>query len=164
MREPRRCWTHVGVGPAVLDTAIWWGQDGCVKGAWREPGRRPTAYRAPSFTIVPRSYWALDILQEEGFRVDSSLFPVAHPRYGNPRGPRQPFRLGEPGNDLLVLPMTTLRVMGVNLPFSGGGYFRLFPAGLLHQHHAVGHTLLEFAFVVKRAAFSGGSNDHGTAA
>jgi polysaccharide deacetylase family protein (PEP-CTERM system associated) len=89
-------------------------------------GYAPVLYRAPSFTITRRSYWALHILREEGFRIDSSIFPVAHTRYGNPRGPREPFLLG--GQDgLLVLPMTTLRVAGMNFAFSGGGYFRLFP-------------------------------------
>ncbi len=87
-------------------------------------GAPVTLYRAASFTIVPRSYWALEILAEEGFRVDSSLFPVSHPRYGNPRGPREPFVLAD---ELLVMPMTTLRLPGRNLPFSGGGYFRLLP-------------------------------------
>ena len=91
-------------------------------------GKAPVAFRAASFTILPQNYWALRVLQEEGFRVDSSLFPVSHPRYGNPRGPREPFRLGEgSGDDLLVLPMTTLRLPWRNFPFSGGGYFRLFP-------------------------------------
>ena len=91
-------------------------------------GVAPTAYRAASFTIIPRNYWALDILREEGFRVDSSIFPVSHPRYGNPGGPREPFRLGDGDeNDLLALPMTTLRVPPKNFAFSGGGYFRLFP-------------------------------------
>ena len=95
-------------------------------------GEAPTAFRAASFTILPRNYWALSILREEGFRIDSSLFPVAHPRYGNPRGPREPFRLGDGGeDDLLVLPMTTLRLLGRNFPFSGGGYFRLFPLPML---------------------------------
>jgi polysaccharide deacetylase family protein (PEP-CTERM system associated) len=95
-------------------------------------GQVPRAFRAASFTILPRNYWALEILREEGFRIDSSLFPVAHPRYGNPRGPREPFRLGSgTDDDLLVLPMTTLRLPGRNFPFSGGGYFRLFPAPLV---------------------------------
>ncbi len=89
-------------------------------------GQAVHLYRAPSFTITPPAYWALQILAEEGFRIDSSLFPVSHPRYGNPRGPRQPFVLGSV-EGLLVLPMTTLRLPGRNLPFSGGGYFRLLP-------------------------------------
>lgn len=95
-------------------------------------GSAPLAFRAASFTILPQNYWALAILREEGFRIDSSIFPVAHPRYGNARGPRTPFRLGEGDDrDLLVLPMTTLRMLGRNLPFSGGGYFRLFPTALI---------------------------------
>jgi polysaccharide deacetylase family protein (PEP-CTERM system associated) len=95
-------------------------------------GQPPSCYRAASFTIVARNYWALEILREEGFRVDSSLFPVRHPRYGNPRGPRAPFILGEArAAGLLVLPMTTLRLAGSNFPFSGGGYFRLLPLSVL---------------------------------
>ena len=89
-------------------------------------GYAPTLYRAPSFTITPTSYWALEILAEEGFRVDSSIFPVAHPRYGNAGGPRDPFRLAH-ADGLLVLPMTTWRPAGFNIPFSGGGYFRMLP-------------------------------------
>lgn len=97
-------------------------------------GAAPVAFRAASFTILPRNYWALRVLREEGFRVDSSVFPVSHPRYGNPKGPRAPFRLGEGGDDdLLVLPMTTLRLPLRNFPFSGGGYFRLFPDFLVRQ-------------------------------
>lgn len=97
-------------------------------------GRAPRAYRAASFTIVARNYWALRVLREEGFRIDSSLFPVRHPRYGNPGGPRTPFRLGSGGeDDLLVLPMTTLRLFGRNLPFSGGGYFRLLPLAAVRR-------------------------------
>lgn len=95
-------------------------------------GEAPVAFRAASFTILPRNYWALEILREEGFRVDSSLFPVPHPRYGNAHGPREPFRLGAgDDDDLLVIPMTTLRILGRNVAFSGGGYFRLFPVPVL---------------------------------
>jgi len=96
-------------------------------------GQEVTLYRAPSFTIVPRVYWALEILVEEGFRVDSSLFPVSHPRYGNPKGPREPLLLHNGAEGLLVLPMTTLRLPGRNFPFSGGGYFRLFPLSLVRS-------------------------------
>jgi polysaccharide deacetylase family protein (PEP-CTERM system associated) len=95
-------------------------------------GKAPTLYRGASFTITRKSYWALQILAEAGFRVDSSIFPVLHPRYGNPRGPRRPFRLGD-AEGLLVMPITTLRLLGCNLPFSGGGYFRLLPLGVVRS-------------------------------
>jgi polysaccharide deacetylase family protein (PEP-CTERM system associated) len=93
-------------------------------------GEAPKLYRAASFTITRKSYWALEILAEEGFRIDSSVFPVVHPRYGNPRGPRRPFRLGHE-DGLMVMPITTLRAPGFNLPFSGGGYFRLLPLSVV---------------------------------
>jgi len=90
-------------------------------------GGQPAGYRAPSFSITPSVHDYLDILQELGFRYDCSIFPVHHPRYGQPDSPRQPFALGPDPNDLVVVPMPTWRFLGVNVPFSGGGYLRLLP-------------------------------------
>jgi len=91
-------------------------------------------YRAPSFTITPSVHHYWHILRERGFTYDCSLFPVHHSRYGQPGGPRRPFLLApEPGDvddgrlPLLVMPMTTARILGVNLPFAGGSYLRLLP-------------------------------------
>lgn len=85
-------------------------------------------YRAPTFSVVPETLWALEILVEEGFRYDSSIFPIHHDRYGIPDGPRFPGRLRLPGGgELVEFPITTLAVAGQHLPFSGGGYFRLLP-------------------------------------
>ena len=50
-------------------------------------------YRAPSYSITPRSLWALDVLIEEGFLYDSSIFPIHHDRYGIPISPRHPYVL-----------------------------------------------------------------------
>lgn len=83
-------------------------------------------YRAPSFTLTPPTHGRLVDLRERGFLYDSSLFPVRHPRYGQPGSPRLPFRLaGE--RPFVEVPMTTVRLAGVNIPFSGGGYLRLLP-------------------------------------
>jgi polysaccharide deacetylase family protein (PEP-CTERM system associated) len=87
----------------------------------------PLGYRAPSFSITPQVHHYLDILREEGFRYDCSLFPVRHPRYGQPDSPRTPFSLGDDGQTLTVVPMPTWRILGQNIPFSGGGYLRLLP-------------------------------------
>jgi len=84
-------------------------------------------YRAPSFSITPPVHHYLDILLEEGFSYDCSLFPVRHPRYGQPNSPRTPFRVGDVDNSLTVVPMPTWRFLGQNFPFSGGGYLRLLP-------------------------------------
>ncbi len=86
-------------------------------------------YRAPTFSIGPRTAWAHQVLEEEGYRYSSSVFPVRHDLYGDPSAPRFPYR--PPGRDRLQeLPLTTLRLRGRNLPCAGGGYFRLVPYGL----------------------------------
>lgn len=81
-------------------------------------------YRAPTFSIGRSTLWAHAILAEEGYRYSSSVYPVKHDLYGNPGAPRRPFA---PCAGLLEIPLTTVRVLGIDVPASGGGYFRLFP-------------------------------------
>jgi polysaccharide deacetylase family protein (PEP-CTERM system associated) len=81
-------------------------------------------YRAPTYSIVAESLWALDILADEGYRYDSSVFPVRHDRYGIPTAPRFPFVL--PGG-LVEVPLSTWMCLGLRMPVAGGGYFRLLP-------------------------------------
>jgi polysaccharide deacetylase family protein (PEP-CTERM system associated) len=95
-------------------------------------GARVTAFRAPSFSITARSLWALEILVEEGFSVDSSIFPIRHDRYGIPDAQRRLHRVATPAGELWEFPASVARIAfplagGMNLPVSGGGYFRLFP-------------------------------------
>ncbi|MFX0195922.1 MAG: XrtA system polysaccharide deacetylase [Candidatus Hodarchaeota archaeon] len=148
-------------------------------------GERVIGYRAPSYSITRKTLWALEILLEEGFFYDSSIFPIHHDRYGIPDAPRYPFyiefnggkihsqfkkpkylyeisrskavsgkhpnrnrpdplpftlqpppRTSHPApwtlnpipcNFLIEFPISTLRVLGQNLPIAGGGYLRLFP-------------------------------------
>lgn len=87
-----------------------------------------TGYRAASYSITNESRWALDILAEQGFTWDSSIFPVHHDRYGMPGTPRWPHRLTtDKGYELAEFPLSTLKFPGYTLPIAGGGYFRLFP-------------------------------------
>lgn len=84
-------------------------------------------YRAPTFSVVEETRWALEILVEEGIRYDSSVFPIVHDRYGIPDADRHPYteRVGD--RELVEFPMSTVRVAGRNLPFVGGGYTRILP-------------------------------------
>jgi polysaccharide deacetylase family protein (PEP-CTERM system associated) len=92
-------------------------------------GQQVLGYRAPSFSIGHKNLWALDVLQEAGYRYSSSIYPVQHDHYGMPDAPRFPFHpLGEGG--LLEVPITTVKLNGRNLPAGGGGYFRLLPYAL----------------------------------
>jgi polysaccharide deacetylase family protein (PEP-CTERM system associated) len=90
-------------------------------------GAPVTAYRAPSFSITTSSLWALDILVEEGFEIDSSIFPVHHDRYGIPGAERDLHRLAAGAGSLWEFPPSVCRLLGLNVPASGGGYFRLYP-------------------------------------
>jgi polysaccharide deacetylase family protein (PEP-CTERM system associated) len=82
-------------------------------------------YRAPTFSIGRRNMWAFAALEAEGYTYSSSVYPVRHDLYGMPDAPRSPFRPTD--GSLWELPMTTLAVGNYNLPWSGGGYFRLLP-------------------------------------
>jgi polysaccharide deacetylase family protein (PEP-CTERM system associated) len=90
-------------------------------------GRPVTAYRAPSFSITRQSLWALDVLIEEGFTVDSSVYPTFHDRYGIPDAPPGPHRIVRPTGALWELPLAVYRRGGYPLPVGGGGYLRLYP-------------------------------------
>jgi polysaccharide deacetylase family protein (PEP-CTERM system associated) len=88
-------------------------------------GQPVVGYRAPSFSITPESTWALDVLREEGFAYDSSVFPVSlHDRYGFAGCDTLPFHWP---NGLLEIPLAVYKLRKFALPLAGGGYFRLFP-------------------------------------
>ena len=84
-------------------------------------------FRAPSYSIVESSLWALDILIDEGYAYDASIFPIHHDRYGIPNAERHAHVLRRKSGTLLEMPASTTRLGSVNLPIAGGGYFRLLP-------------------------------------
>ena len=94
-------------------------------------GVQVKSFRAPSFSITARSLWALDILGEEGFEYDSSIFPILHANYGISSAPRFPYlRELSSGLKIKEFPPSTVQIFGRNLPVAGGGYLRLLPIGL----------------------------------
>ncbi len=91
-------------------------------------GERIRGYRAPDFSVVRGTLWALDDLAEAGFDYDSSIFPVDRPRYGIPDWPQSPVqvRLAN-GLSIVEFPLASYRMLGKNWPVGGGGYHRLLP-------------------------------------
>ncbi len=87
-------------------------------------GTEILGYRAPSFSITKNTLWALELLREVGFLYDSSVFPTHHDQYGIPDFPRFPHKIYD---DFWELPLPTARLFGFNIPFGGGGYFRVYP-------------------------------------
>ena len=102
-------------------------------------------YRAPSFSITRRSLWALEILVEEGFDTDSSIYPIRHDRYGIPGSPKSPHIINTTRGPIREFPGMTATVAGMTIPVGGGGYLRLFPwqltERLLRQIRSAGRPL-----------------------
>ncbi|GCF85164.1 XrtA system polysaccharide deacetylase [Geobacter sp. SVR] len=100
-------------------------------------GERVLGYRAPSYSITNQSLWALDVLAEEGFSYDSSIFPIRHDVYGIPGGERFPYDIAAGSGTLREFPLSTypLGIGGwrTQLPVAGGGYLRLFPVSLVSR-------------------------------
>lgn len=87
-------------------------------------GQQPIGYRAPGFSIKKESIWALDILVEEGFEYDSSIFPAERAHGGYSDADPLPKRLE---NGLIEFPISTIKIFNKRLAFLGGGYLRLLP-------------------------------------
>ncbi len=96
-------------------------------------GREVSGYRAPSWSITDRTPWALRVLVEEGFRYDSSVFPIRHDLHGSPDAPREIHRRETEAGPILEFPPAVVRVSGKNIPVGGGGFLRLYPYWLTRR-------------------------------
>lgn len=96
-------------------------------------GKEVFGYRAPSFSIIRGGEWALDILVEENYRYDSSLFPVQRKGYGFVGGGRDPYDIQCPAGTLHEIPPATINVGRAVFPAAGGAYFRHLPYRLVHS-------------------------------
>jgi polysaccharide deacetylase family protein (PEP-CTERM system associated) len=91
-------------------------------------GHAVLGYRAASFSVTRASLWALDVLIDLGFSYDSSVFPIHHDLYGLPGATPEPHRIAAPsGRTIAEFPMSAASFLGVHVPVSGGGYFRILP-------------------------------------
>ncbi len=91
-------------------------------------GLSPRLYRAPSFSITRRSWWALEALAECGFEYDSSIYPIRHDRYGIPGFHRFPCRVETPSGSIIEVPVATVKLSRRRVaPVGGGAYLRLLP-------------------------------------
>lgn len=90
-------------------------------------GQPVIGYRAASFSMGETTPWSHQILEDEGYRYSSSIYPIAHDHYGSPDGPTTVYVAGRKG--FLEVPLSTVTAFGRNWPCAGGGYFRLLPYG-----------------------------------
>jgi polysaccharide deacetylase family protein (PEP-CTERM system associated) len=90
-------------------------------------GKKIKGFRAPSFSITKKTFWAIDILKKHAIEYDSSIFSIIHPDYGINHFPTGITDLG----GILELPMKKGDFFGASIPVCGGGYFRLLPYSLI---------------------------------
>ena len=102
------------------------------------PGASPIGFRAPTFSLVEKTSWALEILAAEGFVYDSSIFPVANYMYGVSGGPLGVYRPAvtdmrrhDPNAPIIELPLTVWAMGGLRLAVAGGFYLRAVPMPVL---------------------------------
>ena len=86
-------------------------------------GVRPTAYRAPEWSLLSTTSPHLPTLVEEGFRVDSSLLAV--PPIGDVANPVRPTLLHTRAGDLLEVPPLVGTFFGQPAMLGGGWTSRL---------------------------------------
>jgi polysaccharide deacetylase family protein (PEP-CTERM system associated) len=96
-------------------------------------GTTVVGYRAPSFSFVPGCEWAFDVLIEEGFTYDSSIFPIRRRGYGYPNMPRDPYVITRAAGTLTEFPLATASIAGFRIPAAGGGYLRQLPFPLIRR-------------------------------
>ncbi len=94
-------------------------------------GSQVFGFRAASYSIIQKSLWALDILAEEGYCYDSSIFPIHHDRYGIPNANRFPHVIRTKSGNLTEFPPSTCSLLGHNIPVCGGGYLRILPENFI---------------------------------
>jgi len=117
-QDPRQFRADVVRGKAILEDRL---------------GAPVFGFRAASYSLLESTLWALDVLIEEGFRYDSSIFPIRHDIYGIPHFSRFAVKVQRPGGEIIEIPASTVRFLGRNWPVAGGGYFRLLPYRLTRR-------------------------------
>lgn len=99
----------------------------------------PIGFRAPSFSIDNKTNWAFKILEDYGFKYDSSIFPIKTMLYGVPNAPLNIYKPSkndvsrhDPNGKIVEFPLTAI-CFGKNIPIAGGFYLRTLPLWFLKR-------------------------------
>ena len=97
-------------------------------------------YRAPSYSINNETLWALDVLENEGYLYDSSLFPSKTPLYGIYNAPLTPYHPSsqnivdrDSSRNLIEFPALVYSICGIRIPAAGGFFLRSLPVSLFDK-------------------------------
>ena len=97
-------------------------------------GKKVESYRAPAFSIGSNNKWAFEVLAENGITRDASVFPASRDFGGFPEFSKmEPTVVRYNGIEIHEYPIATTKVLGKNIAYSGGGYFRFFPYSFIKK-------------------------------
>ena len=95
-------------------------------------GKKVKYYRAPGFSLNESNKWVFTELINQGIEIDCSIFPASRAHGGFQNFPsKSPVIVSVSGRNIKEFPINTISLLGKNLIFSGGGYFRLIPYPLI---------------------------------
>ncbi len=110
-------------------------------------GERVIGYRAPEWSICKGkrdSFWALDLLVQNGFLYDSSIAPLRF--IGIPTASTRPYTVSGPSGEIKEFPPLVMGSHIGNLPIGGGWGLRIFPYRWVqrevHRVNSLGHPVL----------------------
>ncbi len=91
-------------------------------------GKKIKSYRAPAFSIGENNKWAFEILSECGIERDASVFPAVRDFGGFAQfGHKTPTLISYNSIHVKEFPICTTNLLGKEMAYSGGGFFRFFP-------------------------------------
>lgn len=97
-------------------------------------GKKVTSYRAPAFSITDNNKWAIGVLADCGIEYDASIFPAVRDFGGYPLFPeKKPCKIVYDGATIKEFPISVTTILGKRIVYSGGGYFRVLPFGLVNR-------------------------------
>lgn len=96
-------------------------------------GKKVISYRAPGFSVKEENKWIFAELVKYGIEIDCSIFPAKRSHGGfESYGRAEPSLINIDGVMLKEFPINLYNIFGNNVIFSGGGYFRLLPYGMIN--------------------------------
>ena len=136
-------------------------------------GEKVKSYRAPAFSIGEKNKWAFEILAENGIERDASIFPAARDFGGFPKfGQKTPCLVEYKGIRIKEFPICTAKMLGREIAYSGGGYFRFFPLWFVKKemrnnsyamcYFHIGDLLPETGGVISKEAYEAYFKEPGT--
>lgn len=100
-------------------------------------GKKVKSYRAPAFSIGKDNKYVFEILSRCGIKRDASVFPAERDFGGFPQfGQKTPTIAFVNSSWIKEFPICTTKVLGKEIAYSGGGYFRFFPLSFIKKEMA----------------------------